>query len=175
MPKGGSGKDASKRGNLSQEQYDRLPSPIQIQDMRQASPELQGSQKQVEWAGKIRNELMSALASRVMSQTADGRPIGQQAQKELIEALQSKSAMVEYVGGHVKIREGTAMTPHLLNQEIARKTALLNEKAEQIRRLGVVAKQPEAKFWIDRRTSQAFNFQNKKLEEYVIKMTTTKF
>lgn len=116
-------------------------------------PALKGTEKQVEWAKKIRHEIILQLFNEATSKDANGRPnalckIG-------IRGKDFAQADIEAYASQ--------FDDELVNEKVEQRVRAFNTVAQRIARYNEIALHDDAKFWIDNRTNQAANFMNKKL------------
>lgn len=117
-----------------------LPEPIKKMEL----PELEGTEKQVAWAEKIRDEILHSLAN-ALRQDENGRPCN------AIEYMISQEKMVEW------IEQG------FCEEQKQNRYKTIIYLAECIERMNKIADNKSARFWIDNRTNQMANYMNQKL------------
>ncbi len=156
--RGGSG-GASQKNSEYRDVMSRLPDAPRMLDFY-AMPKLQGTEKQVQWANKIREEVVMDLAYYANDYTSDGRqnrlsPILAQGKKAMADSILT-SAIVSTTSG--KLRQ------EKINDLIHAYT----DTADRWNRLvSLVEGHTSASFWIDNRTNQLKNYLNKKLKAYI--------
>jgi hypothetical protein len=122
-----------------------LPEPIK----RIKLQKLEGTEKQVSWAEKIRDEILHSLTN-ALKRTEDGRPCN------AIEYMTSQEKMVEWI-------EQGRDEEH--KQERYETIIYL---AGCIERMYKIASIRDARFWIDNRTNNQMNYMNQKLIKEVM-------
>lgn len=122
-----------------------LPEPIKRMEL----PKLEGTEKQVAWAEKIRDEILHSLAN-TLRQDENGRPCN------AIEYMTSKEKMEEW------IEQG------FFEEQKQNRYKTIIYLAKCIERMNKIADNKSAKFWIDNRTNQMANYMNQKLIKEVM-------
>ena len=122
-----------------------LPEPIKRMEL----PKLEGTEKQVAWAEKIRDEILHSLVN-ALKQTEDGRPCN------AIEYMTSKEKMVEW------IEQG------FCEEQKQNRYKTIIYLAKCVERMNKIASNRSAKYWIDNRTNQMANYMNQKLIKEVM-------
>lgn len=156
--RGGSGGSAQK-GAEYRDIVKRLPDAPDALDL-DAMPALQGTEKQVKWAEKIRQDLVADLAEYATSYTSDGRRSSSaetlaKGKKAMADSIMQNPLVTDTVG---RVRE------EKINNQIKGYV----DAAERWKRVkSLVDGHTSASFWIDHRANQVKNYMNKKLKAYI--------
>ena len=122
---------------------DKLPEPRKTYDGD--LPKLKGTEKQVAWAEKIRDDAIDTLGNQLVSYV-----LGTANYNTLVDATKSKEAMAEYVRNNPLVK---ATTGSVRQEKI---DTVCNQLREFVRRdqayLDIVTND-SAKFWIDNRST----------------------
>ena len=131
---------------------DRLPHPSEFKPERPS--QLEGTEKQVKWAAEIRNSILRQLSVYAVTRTSDGRP------SDLYNiAKQGKDAIMKDIAENPLINEAEGK---IREEKLQRAIDGYQDLADRIKRYNSIANNTSAKFWIDNRTDQLENFNNKK-------------
>lgn len=137
----------------------RLPDTPEALDI-DAMPALQGTEKQVKWAEKIRYDLVTDLADYATNYTSDGR------RSSAAEKLaKGKKAMADDVMSSPLV---TATAGGVRQEKINNHIQSYVDAAERWKRvISLVKGHTNSSFWIDHRTNQLKNYMNQKLKAYI--------
>lgn len=138
----------------------RLPEPVKfdIKTMFLNMPALEGTEKQVAWANKIRNSIVQEIASYATRRDSEGRPStmvytylgGKSAMEKSV-----KDELTDYMSGATKARV------------ISNRIETFKDAKVRLERLHSISREKSAKFWIENRTDSEKNYMNKALKKRI--------
>jgi hypothetical protein len=118
-----------------------------------AAPALTGSDKQIEWAKKIRVEIVKDLRSTIIGNATD-----------MMAATHSKEDMIKYLEGINEFWGNNDISEEKVQSSLEK----MIQMAERWGRLVQMVRITDSKYWIDNRTSDGTNYMNKNLKSYVM-------
>lgn len=137
--------------------YSKLPDPPPRSGKL---PQLEGTERQVNWAKQIRRDIGRDLVEYARTRMSDGRPFGY---SEVL--FRGKEAMAQDILNSSLVK-GT--TGALRREKIADQVASYNDVAARITRaVNIILDHKSAKWWIDNRTNQSANYMNEKLKKII--------
>ncbi len=138
----------------------QLPKNEEFEIMRRKSlPELEGTEKQVRWANKIREGIMKELFDYTIKRTSEGNPAdlfrtATHGTDEIVKRIEYKERTIE-------------LDPRVNRERIDREISSFKDLAKRISKFNEIAKNKSASFWIDNRTDWSNNYMNKKFKKKI--------
>lgn len=116
-------------------------------------PTIEGSEKQIDWAMKIRNQAAATLKYEVTHvEWKEGQP--KRSVESLLIALESEESIQNHLDN----------VPEFL---VEKTTKSMNDLLDRYARLIEIATNPSSEFWIDNRDNQEKNHKFNKFAKYV--------
>lgn len=154
---GGSG-SGSENSNMVQQLMKKLPSDNDF--VFSGFPNLTGSQKQIDWATKLRNDALKDLGGYAITRTSDGKP------SNLINIAQKgQKAMADDILNNPLIN--SIANPTLKQQKIDAQIASYQDLARRIKVLNTIFAHSDSKYWIDNRKNSPDNYLYKKWKKMI--------
>lgn len=123
-------------------------------------PQLIGSEKQVAWAEKIREETLSDLWNYTITRNSNGN----MSRSAEIYA-QGKGAMEKSIRENPLV--SMAGNERIRNEHIQRQISGFSDAKRRLEAYHAISQNTSASFWIDNRTNQAKNYMNKAFKKKI--------
>ena len=136
--------------------FPKAQSPIDLDNL----PALTGTQKQVSWANKIREDVLGELAKQ-MYRTSNGYPT------QAPNYVTSVSDMKKFVKSTTEAFSG--VNKSIMTEKVNNSISALTTASTQISNLkSLISQETSAKFWIDHRNTHPADPNWKKLKKKII-------
>lgn len=137
----------------------KLPGKLSFDYQTYEPPALEGTEKQVKWAEKIRNSALDDMWDYAVSFSSDGR------QSDMASIyVDGKNAMLKSIKSDYLINSTSG---RVQEEKLRDRINSFSDAKDRMERWHKLAEKKSAKWWIDNRSNTLENYMNKKLKKFI--------